>query len=172
MLRKMLRMAALFDVYGPLLTERQQEMCRLYYLNDYSLSEISELHVVSRQAVHDTLVRSEQAMEEYENQFGLVRSSDTRRLQLEELTSALSAAREALDSAVRALGPEIRGNCECDLDAVRAWLARAIEAVEGCQKAAISMDADTGTGTVTDTGTGMGTDLGGDHAIGEKEGGL
>jgi len=147
MLSKMLRMAALFDVYGPLLTQRQQEMCRLYYLNDYSLSEISELHGVSRQAIYDTLARSEQAMEEYESQFGLVRCSDTKRRQLEELTSALSAARGALDSALRALEPEPGGSCDCDLNAARAWLARTIEAVESCQKVAISMEADTGAGT-------------------------
>ena len=88
------------------------------------------------------------------------------------MTSSLRAAREALDSVVRILRPELGGNCDCDLDAARAWLARAMEAVEGCQKAAISMDADMGTGAGTDTGTGMGTDQGGDHAIGEKEGGL
>lgn len=156
MLSKMLRMAALFDVYGPLLTERQQEMCGLYYLNDYSLSEISELHGVSRQAVHDTLVRAEKAMEEYENQFGIVRCSDTKRRQLEELTSALSAAHEVLVSEARALGPELGGNCDCDLDAARAWLARATEAVRGCRKVAIS----------------MGADLGGDHGTDQKEGGL
>ncbi len=52
MLDKMLRMGALLDVHGPLLTEHQREMCVLYYLNDYSLAEISELYGgVSRQAV-------------------------------------------------------------------------------------------------------------------------
>jgi len=164
MLSKMLRMAALLDVYGPLLTERQQEMCRLYYMDDYSLSEISELQGVSRQAIHDTLVRAEQAMEAYENQFGLVRICDTTRRQLEELTSALSAARQAIDGAVRALGGEFGSDCDCDLDAARTCLATAIKAVRSCQKAAVSIEEG--------TCAGMGPGLVGSHVMGEKEGGL
>jgi hypothetical protein len=164
MLSKMLRMAALFDVYGSLLTQRQQEMCRLYYLNDYSLSEISELHGVSRQAIHDTLVRSEQAMEEYESQFGLIRCSEARRRRLDELVAALRGVGESVDKALHALGGEPGSDSDCDLNVARALLARTIEAVESCQKAAISMEAETGTVT--------GTDLGGDDAIIGKEGGL
>ena len=164
MLSKMLRMAALFDVYGSLLTQRQQEMCRLYYLNDYSLSEISELHGVSRQAIHDTLVRSEQAMEEYESQFGLIRCSEARRRRLDELVAALRGVGESVDKALHALGGEPGSDSDCDLNVARALLARTIEAVESCQKAAISMEAETGTVT--------GTDLGGDEAISGKEGGL
>jgi hypothetical protein len=164
MLSKMLRMAALFDVYGSLLTQRQQEMCRLYYLNDYSLSEISELHGVSRQAIHDTLVRSEQAMEEYEGQFGLIRCSEARRRRLDELVAALRGVGESVDKALHALGGEPGSDSDCDLNVARALLARTIEAVESCQKAAISMEAETGTVT--------GTDLGGDDAIIGKEGGL
>jgi len=164
MLSKMLRMAALFDVYGSLLTQRQQEMCRLYYLNDYSLSEISELHGVSRQAIHDTLVRSEQAMEEYESQFGLIRCSEARRRRLDELVAALRGVSESVDKALHALGGEPGSDSDCDLNVARALLARTIEAVESCQKAAISMEAETGTVT--------GTDLGGDDAIIGKEGGL
>ena len=164
MLSKMLRMAALFDVYGSLLTQRQQEMCRLYYLNDYSLSEISELHGVSRQAIHDTLVRSEQAMEEYEGQFGLIRCSEARRRRLDELVAALRGVSESVGKALHALGGEPGSDSDCDLNVARALLARTIEAVESCQKAAISMEAETGTVT--------GTDLGGDDAIIGKEGGL
>ena len=164
MLSKMLRMAALFDVYGSLLTQRQQEMCRLYYLNDYSLSEISELHGVSRQAIHDALVRSEQAMEEYESQFGLIRCSEARRRRLDELVAALRGVSESVDKALHALGGEPGSDSDCDLNVARALLARTIEAVESCQKAAISIEAETGTVT--------GTDLGGDDAIIGKEGGL
>lgn len=158
MLSKMLKMAALFDVYGPLLTERQQEICCLYYLNDYSLSEISELHGVSRQAIHDTLVRAEQGMSEYENRFGLVRSNQAKRRQLEELASALAAARESLDMAVHALEGESQSGQGSDLDAARMWLAKAVSAVQGCEKAAASMEECTG--------------LCGDHGIDEREGGL
>jgi hypothetical protein len=152
MLGKMLRMAALLDVYAPLLTERQREVCCLYYLNDYSLSEISELHGVSRQAIHDALVRSEQAMEEYESQFGLVRCSETRQRQLDELAAALSAVRESLCKAARALGGEPGSGSGFDLDAAHAWLAGAINGVEHCQKAASTM----GAGTDSSAGSSLG----------------
>jgi len=162
MLGKMLRMAALFDVYGPLLTERQRETCCLYYLNDYSLSEISELHGVSRQAIHDTLVRSEQAMEEYENQFGLVRCSEAMRRQLDELVETIRGAGECIDKALHALGGGPGSDSDSDPDAARAWLAKAVSAVRGCEKVATSMEADTGPGLC----------LGSDHGIDQKEGGL
>ena len=165
MLSKMLRMAALFDVYGPLLTERQREMCCLYYLNDYSLSEISELHGVSRQAIHDTLVRSEQAMEEYEKQFGLIRCSEARRRQLGELVAALRGVGESVDKALHALGGEPGSDSDCDLNAARTWLAKAVSAVRGCEKVAASMEAG--------TGLCLGGDYGIDqHGLDQKEGGL
>jgi hypothetical protein len=141
MLGKMLRMASLFDVYSSLLTQRQREICSLYYLSDYSLSEISELRGVSRQAIHDTLVRSEQAMEEYESQFGLIQRSETRQRQLDQLAEALSAVGESLDEAVRALSAEPGSGSGCDLDAARACLEGAISGVERCQKAAADIGA-------------------------------
>ncbi len=53
-----LRIIRLLDVYGALLTRRQQTMLRLYYDRDLSLGEIAEKLRVTRQAVHDSLHRS------------------------------------------------------------------------------------------------------------------
>jgi predicted DNA-binding protein YlxM (UPF0122 family) len=44
----------------------------LYYLNDFTLSEIGEELGVSRQSVFDTLKRSEEKLDSYENELGLV----------------------------------------------------------------------------------------------------
>lgn len=65
-LDRMLRAAALFDLYGGLLTERQREFYDLHYMRDLSLAEISEHYGVSRQAVHDTLTRGECYLERVE----------------------------------------------------------------------------------------------------------
>lgn len=62
----------LYDFYGSLLTERQQNFIELYYGEDLSLGEIAEQHEVTRQAVHDTLKRAEQTLENYEEKLGLV----------------------------------------------------------------------------------------------------
>lgn len=72
MLDKVLRMGLLFDFYGALLTEKQQQCLEMHYLSDLSLSEIAEQFGVSRQAVHDILRRAEQTLDEYERKLGLV----------------------------------------------------------------------------------------------------
>ena len=54
-----LTMALLYDYYGELLTEKQRTCFDLYYNQDLSLSEIAEDLGVTRQGVHDTLVRAE-----------------------------------------------------------------------------------------------------------------
>lgn len=72
MFDKMLQISLLYDFYGQLLTKKQQEVVQLYYNNDYSLGEISEQLRVSRQAVYDTIKRTEKVLFEYEEKLGLV----------------------------------------------------------------------------------------------------
>lgn len=62
----------LYDFYGQLLSKRQQEVMSLYHEENLSLSEIAEEFGISRQAVHDTLKKAEQALGEYEEKLGLV----------------------------------------------------------------------------------------------------
>ncbi|MGI6143383.1 MAG: YlxM family DNA-binding protein [bacterium] len=73
MMEKVLRVAQLFDLYGDLLTERQQEFIRLYYEEDFSLGEIAITFKISRQAVHDTLRRAEALLEDWEEKLGFLR---------------------------------------------------------------------------------------------------
>lgn len=64
----------LYDFYGQLLSRRQQEVMALYHEENLSLSEIAEEFGISRQAVHDTLKKAEQALADYEAKLGLVRT--------------------------------------------------------------------------------------------------
>lgn len=57
--------------YGKLLTDKQNEMLRLRYDEDMSLSEIAEEFSVSRQAVVDAVKSGEKALTEYESKLGL-----------------------------------------------------------------------------------------------------
>lgn len=66
-------MTFLYDYYGALLTDKQREIFEMYYLNDYSLGEISELLDISRQGVYDTLKRAESSLEFFEEKLGLVK---------------------------------------------------------------------------------------------------
>ena len=58
MLDKLNRINLLYDIYGSLLTTRQQEVLRLYFSDNYSLGEIAAEYGVSRQAIHCLLYTS------------------------------------------------------------------------------------------------------------------
>ena len=55
MLEQRLYLAELFDIYGPLLTDKQQKCLSMHLFEDFSMSEIGEELAVSRQAVYDIL---------------------------------------------------------------------------------------------------------------------
>jgi uncharacterized protein len=71
MLDRLNRINLLFDIYAPLLTDRQQEALQLYFSDNYSLAEIAAEYRVSRQAVHDLIHRSLDSLERLENKMGL-----------------------------------------------------------------------------------------------------
>lgn len=73
MLERLFHLADMFDMYGMLLTEKQQRCLELHLFEDFSLSEIGEAVGVSRQAVYDIIHRSEQALETYEQKLGLLK---------------------------------------------------------------------------------------------------
>ena len=49
----------LYDIYGSLLTKRQQEILQLYFQEDFSYAEISEELSISRAAVLDAVHRNQ-----------------------------------------------------------------------------------------------------------------
>lgn len=61
-MEKDLKNTILFDVYGKLLTEKQKEVFKMYYLEDLSLGEIAEMLNISRQSVRDFLIASEKTL--------------------------------------------------------------------------------------------------------------
>lgn len=70
-LEKSIYINELYDLYGSLLTKKQQEMIELYYCEDFSLSEISEQFNVSRNAVYDCLKKGIKQLENYEKELKL-----------------------------------------------------------------------------------------------------
>lgn len=61
-----LYLISLYDIYGELLTKKQQEYFEEYYFNNLSLFEISEIYKVTRTAVHNQLKESEEKLQYYE----------------------------------------------------------------------------------------------------------
>ena len=68
----------LIDMYGELLTEKQQTYLEMYYEEDLSLAEIADILDVSRNAVHDQIKRAILALESYENKLGLIHKHQER----------------------------------------------------------------------------------------------
>ena len=62
-----IRYIKLFDIYGNLLTEKQKNNFKLYYMDDLSLREIAELYNISFQSVRDSIEVSKKLLDNYEN---------------------------------------------------------------------------------------------------------
>lgn len=71
-MEKFVEQTLLYDFYGELLTERQQQVYESVVLEDYSLSEVAEDLGTSRQGVHDMIKRCNHTLEEYESRLHLV----------------------------------------------------------------------------------------------------
>ena len=104
-MEKRLRVDRLFDIYGPLLTEKRRNAMRLYLEEDLSLAEIGEETGVSRQGVHEAMLESEHKLENYESVLGILkREADI--AEALELLSGVNASpdtRDALNKAVSLL---------------------------------------------------------------------
>ena len=71
-MEKFVEQGYLYDFYGELLTERQQQVYESVVLEDYSLSEVAEDLGISRQGVHDLIKRCNKTLEGYETKLHLV----------------------------------------------------------------------------------------------------
>lgn len=87
------RMTMLYDFYGELLTDRQQEFFDLYYNEDLSLAEIAENYGISRQGVRDVIVRAEGIMTEMEDKTGIIK-------RFHQMQKQLASASEHLEKII------------------------------------------------------------------------
>lgn len=79
------RVNLLYNFYHALLTKKQSQYMDLYYVEDFSLSEIAEQLQVSRQAVLDNLHRSVNLLESYEKELNLIKRTQ----EIEDISSKL-----------------------------------------------------------------------------------
>lgn len=61
---------SLFTIYGNLLTDTIKRRMSYFYLEDYSLSEISQLEKVSRNAVFLSIRQGKKELKEYDGKLG------------------------------------------------------------------------------------------------------
>ena len=105
-----LAMAAYYDTYGDLLTDKQRDCLDLYCNQDYSLTEIAELQGTSRQSVYDAISRAQAQLTRYEEV--------TRCIANELRWAEIAGSLEEISRALRQYGAEGIGEALASLDSV------------------------------------------------------
>lgn len=90
------RYLALFERYGPLLTDHQRSVLDLHLRSDWSLAEIAGHEGTSRAAVHDIIRRSTRSLEDYEKRLGLLAEAVRRRRAIASLERDLAGLKRRM----------------------------------------------------------------------------
>lgn len=96
-MEKIVERNMLYDFYGELLTPHQQEIYESIIFQDLSLSEVAEIHGISRQGVHDLVRRCDKLLEGYENKLHLVERFVTLKSSVSELRELTKAYEKSKD---------------------------------------------------------------------------
>ncbi|AGB40597.1 hypothetical protein Halha_0624 [Halobacteroides halobius DSM 5150] len=97
-LDRVVTVGRLFSLYGPLLTDKQQKLVKLYYYQDLSLGEIAQQQDITRQAVYDNLKRAEEALKKYDKKLQLTTYYDALENETDKLASVIDQIRPKLDA--------------------------------------------------------------------------
>ena len=82
---KDLNVSVLLDFYRDMLTEKQREVIELYYNEDLSLAEISQLSNITRQGVRDSIKRGEAILFDMEERLGLSKRFGEVQVQIDKI---------------------------------------------------------------------------------------
>lgn len=85
-MEEMLYYTMLFDLYGELLTSKQQDYFKDYYFNNLSLSEIAENYEITRNAIHNQLRETKEKLEHYDKVLQL----STKQEKIKEICNKIS----------------------------------------------------------------------------------
>ncbi len=87
---KNVKISILSELYGKLLTEKQEQFINDYYNNDLSLSEIAENNNITRQAVRDILKKGEKKLFEYEEKLMFMKRTLNQEKRIEKVLLELT----------------------------------------------------------------------------------
>lgn len=105
-------MTMLFDYYGELLTEKQKNCFDLYYNQDFSLGEIASDEGITRQGVHDSILRAENALLEYEEKLCCVQRDVALAEATKQIEAIATRLEKRLDPELKRLAAEIKAALE------------------------------------------------------------
>ncbi|MBO4336735.1 MAG: DNA-binding protein [Lachnospiraceae bacterium] len=89
-MEKIVKQGILYDYYGSLLTERQQQIYEDAVSNDLSLSELASEYGISRQGIHDLLKRCDRILAGYEEKLGCIERDKKLRKAAEQILEKCS----------------------------------------------------------------------------------
>ena len=79
----LVKITLLFDIYGELLTDKQQDFFEDYYHDNLSLREIAEKNNISPQGVRDNLKRTEKILLNYEDKLEILEARNVLKSEVE-----------------------------------------------------------------------------------------
>ena len=91
---KHIELSILVEIYGKLLTQKQQDVLNDYYNKDLSLSEIAENNNISRQGVRDLIKKGESKLFEYEEKLNIMKKMQQTDETIQDVLIKLSKIRE------------------------------------------------------------------------------
>ena len=108
-LDKNLEISLLFDFYGVMLSDTQQQAVNLYYNDDLSLKETADILSMSRQGVRDALNRAQNILYDYEEKLRLSERFSKNKLEFERILSCSNEIEELTsDEKIITLAQDIK----------------------------------------------------------------
>ncbi len=95
MYEKDLGISDYLDLYGDILDERQRTIIEMYYNEDYSLSEISEITEITRQGVSESVRKSVKRLREMEDKLHLKSRIENFERSRDELADRIASSIDA-----------------------------------------------------------------------------
>ncbi len=99
-MEKIVEQTLLYDFYGELLTEHQQQIYEDVVFHDMSLSEIAQENGITRQGVHDLVRRCDKILQGYEEKLGLVTKFHQTRKMVEEIRRLTGEYQQSQDGGL------------------------------------------------------------------------
>lgn len=96
-MEKNVEMSLLLSFYGNILTEKQKDAANLYYNEDLSLAEISEIIGITRQGVRDNVKRAETVLYDIEDKLGLCKKFLMFEKEFKYINSSINKISDSLD---------------------------------------------------------------------------
>ena len=113
-MEKKVEISMLWQIYGKLLTEKQNEYIDYYYNQDLSLSEIAENEEITRQGVRDIIKKGEKKLFEYEEKLLFMKKTINQEKLIQHILVNLNKIqKDSSDKQVTSILEEIRKELNC-----------------------------------------------------------